>query len=243
MVPNLLFNKDIDMSNAWNDALRGAFYDLWASVANFVPKLVLAIIIFLVGWGIGVLLDKVVAQIIRSLKVDNALRRAKFDELLRKGGFDLDSGAFLGALVKWFIIVAFLIASLDVLQLTGVTLFLQQIVIYIPQVIVAVLILLAAALIAEAVQRIVVGTAQAANISNASFVGVVSKWSIWVFALLIALSQLGIAAPFIQTLFTGVVVAIALGLGLSFGLGGQQAAAKAIDKVTSEIAAHRHHQQ
>ena len=57
-----------------------------------------------------------------------------------------------------------------------------------------------------------------------------------------ALLQLQIVAPFIQTLFTGIVVAIALGLGLSFGLGGQEAAARAIEKVTTEISNRRHHQ-
>ncbi|MBI2474583.1 MAG: hypothetical protein HYV68_02680 [Candidatus Taylorbacteria bacterium] len=226
----------------WNDALRLAFFDLWSSVANFVPRLLVAIVIFLAGWLIGVLLDKVVAQVVRSIKIDNALRRLKFDELLRRGGFNLDSGLFLGALVKWFIIVAFLIAALDVLRLTAVTLFLQDIAVYLPQVIVAVLILMAAALIAEVVQRIVVGAAQGAGLTNASFVGLIAKWAIWIFAIMAALVQLQIMAAFIQTLFTGIVVAIALALGLSFGLGGQDAAAKAIDKVTSEIANRRHHQ-
>lgn len=228
------------MIYTWSDILRNSFNDLWIGVVDFIPKLVIAIVIFLVGWGVGVLLDKVIAQIVKSINVDSILRRAKLEDLLKKAGFNLNSGAFLGGLVKWFVIVVFLVASLDVLGLTQVTLFLQQVVIYIPQVIVAALVILAAALIAEAVQRVVVGSAQAAGISSASFAGVVAKWSIWVFAILVALSQLGIAAPFVQTFFTGIVVAVALALGLSFGLGGQEAAAKLIEKVRSEIAS-RHH--
>ena len=228
------------MIETWSDVLRGSFADLWIGVVGFVPKLVVAVVIFLVGWGIGLLLDKVIAQIVRSIKVDNVLRRLKVDDFLKRAGFDLDSGVFLGGLVKWFVIVAFLIASLDTLGLRQVTLFLQQILVYIPQVIVAVLIILAAALIAEAVQRLVVGGAAAAGVSHASFAGLVARWSIWIFAILIALSQLGIGAQIIYIIFTGITIAVALSVGLSFGLGGQEAAGKLIERVRSEIANRKH---
>jgi hypothetical protein len=228
------------MIETWSDVLRGSFADLWVGVVNFVPKLVVALVIFLIGWGIGVLLDKVIAQIIRSIKVDSVLRRAKVDEFLRRAGFNLDSGAFLGGLVKWFVIVAFLVASLDTLGLRQVTLFLQQVLIYIPQVVVAVLIILAAALIAEAVQRLVVGGAQAAGVSHASFAGLVARWAIWIFAILVALSQLGIGAQIVNIIFTGITIAVALSVGLSFGLGGQEAAARLIERVRTEIANRKH---
>ncbi len=133
----------------------------------------------------------------------------------------------------------FLVASLEVLGLTQVNTFLQQVVLlYLPRVIVAVLILLVAVVIASAMQRVVVGAAKAADIRSANFLGSVTKWSIWVFAVLMALFQLGIAAPFVQTLFTGVVVALSIGFGLAFGLGGQDAAAGFLAKVRSEIKNH-----
>lgn len=229
------------MIGTWSDILRSSFADLWIGVVNFVPQLVVAIVILLVGWGIGILLDKVITQIIRSIKVDNVLRRVKVDEFLKRGGFNLDTGVFIGGLVKWFVIVAFLVASLDSLGLRQVTLFLQQILIYIPQVVVAVLIILAAALIAEAVQRVVVGSAQAAGVSHASFAGLVARWAIWIFAILIALSQLGIGAQIVNIIFTGIAIAVALSVGLSFGLGGQEAAAKLIERVRGELA-NRHRQ-
>ena len=105
---------------------------------------------------------------------------------------------------------------------------------YLPQVIIAVLILLVAAVVAEAAQRVVAGSAAAANLKSANFLGSVSRWAIWVFAILAALDQLGVT-PFIQTLFTGVVVALALAFGLSFGLGGQQAAARYIEKMSEQM--------
>lgn len=222
--------------NDWTTVLNNSFQDLWRGVIGFLPNLVIAIVIFIVGWIVGALIGKLVAQIVRALKVDHALRSAGVEDTLGRAGFKLDAGAFLGALVKWFIIVVFLVASLDVLGLTQVTLFLQQVVlIYLPQVIVAVLILLVAAVIAEAVQNLVVGSAKAAHISRAHFLGAISKWSIWIFAILAALYQLGVAAVFLQTLFTGIVVAISLALGLSFGLGGQEAAKRFLENLRGDM--------
>ena len=93
---------------SWGVVLTRSFQDIWLGVVDFVPNLVAALIIFIVGWIIGALLGRVVSQIIQSLKIDNALKSAGAEELLSKAGFRLDSGRFLGELVKWFVIVVFL---------------------------------------------------------------------------------------------------------------------------------------
>jgi len=222
--------------NTWTEVLNRSLQDLWLGVVEFTPSLVIAAIIFTIGWVIGAVLSRVVAQIIHSIKVDNALRGAGLEDVLKRAGFELDSGRFLGGLVKWFVIIVFLVAALDVLGLTQVNIFLQEVVLlYLPQVIVAVLILLVAAVIAEVMQNIVVGAAKAARMSSSSFFGKVAKWSVWIFAILAALNQLGVATAFVQTLFTGVVVAVSLALGLSFGLGGQAAAAQYLERIRNEI--------
>jgi hypothetical protein len=200
-----------------------------------VPNLLVAIIIFVIGWLVGAGLGRLVAQVIASIKVDQALRSAGVEKVVERAGFKLNSGKFLGELVKWFFIIVFLVASLDVLGLTDVTAFLRGVVLtYIPQVIVAVLILLVAAVIAEAADRVVAGSARAAGLKAAGLLGTLARWAIWVFAILAALDRLGIS-PLVQTLFTGVVVALALAFGLAFGLGGQQAASRYIERVRDEI--------
>jgi hypothetical protein len=83
----------------WTEVLQNSFADIWSGVFDFLPKLIIALVIFLVGWGVGVLLDKVVSQIIRSLKVDNALRKVRVEEFVQKAGFKLDSGVFVGGLI------------------------------------------------------------------------------------------------------------------------------------------------
>ncbi len=216
--------------------VANSLQSLWIGVIGFIPELIVAIIIFVIGWIIASLLARAVEQVIAAVKLDSALRGAGVEATLTRAGFTLNSGRFLGALVKWFIIVVFLVAALDVLHLDQVTMFLRQVVLgYLPQVIVAVLIMLVAVVIAEAMRKVVVGSAKAAGIRSAGFLGAVTKWAIWIFALLAALLQLGIAVTFLQTLFTGVVVALSLAFGLAFGLGGQSAASRYLDHLQAEM--------
>jgi small-conductance mechanosensitive channel len=226
--------------DTWGQVLSNSFQGLWSGVILFIPNLIVAFVILCVGWAIGSAVAKGVAHFMKMIKFDEALQKAGFEGFVRKSGLNLNSGHFVGALVKYFIIVVFLIASFDVLGLNQVTAFLQQVVIgYLPQLIIAVLILLVGGVVGDVLSRVVVASSRAANLSQANFLGSVSKWGVWVFAVLVALSQMGIAGAFIQTIFTGLVVAVSLALGLSFGLGGQNAAAKAIDRV-SEAVSSRH---
>ncbi len=224
------------MMNSWTMELNHSFNSLWDGVIMFLPDLIVAILIVVIGWVVGALLGRLVSQVIKSVRIDEALRKAGVDDTLRRGGIQLNSGHFLGGLVKWFVIVVFVVAAFDVLGLSQVNQFLSSVVLYyLPNVIVAVLVLLLAAVIGDVMQKVVVTSARAAEFRSSNLVGAVTKWAIWIFGLLVALSQLGIAAPFIQTVFTGVVVALSLALGLAFGLGGQDAAARFIEKTRNEI--------
>ncbi len=222
--------------NAWTSVLQTSFENVANGVVGFVPNLVIAIIVILIGWLIAAALAKVISQVIRSVKLDTALTSAGFDRIISKSGHTLNSGRFLGELARWFTIVVFLMAAFEILGLTQVNNFLQGVVIgYIPQVVAAVLILFVGVVVADFLQKTVVASSRAAGMANANFLGSVTKWSIWIFAALAALFQLGIGATFIQTLFTGLVVALALAFGLSFGLGGKEAAARYLEKLRLEI--------
>jgi len=220
----------------WSDTLIMSFQNLWGGVIGFAPKLIVAIIIFVIGLLIASIIGRFVDKIIRSLRVDKAFQSVGVDEMLHKGGFTLNSGHFIGGLVKWFLVIVFLIASLDILGLSQVNDFLKNVVLgYLPNVIVAALILVVAAFIAHAMQRIVVGSAKAAGTPSTHLLGGLTKWSIWAFAILAALYQLGIAGAFAQTLFTGFVAMVAIAGGLAFGLGGRDAASKYIEHLRKDI--------
>ena len=220
----------------WSDVLTASFQDLWMGIISFVPKLVVAVVIFMAGWFLAAFLGKVIAQAVRAVKVDKVLQATGLEGTLTKAGFRLDSGAFLGGLVKWFIIVVVLVATLDVLGLSQVNLFLSGAVLsYLPNVIVAALILIVATVLGDVMQKVVVGSAKAAGITSAGFLGAVTKWAIWIFAVLAALYQLGVAGVFAQTLFTGIIAMLVIAGGLAFGLGGKDMATKALDKMADEL--------
>ncbi len=220
----------------WADVLTQSFQNLSSGLIQFLPNLVIAIVIFVVGWLIGVGVGRVVKQVVDALRIDQALKPTGIERVLSRAGFQLSSGKFLGMLVEWFFIIVFLVASLQVLGLTQVNQFLTGVVLgYLPQVIAAVLILLVAAVVAEATERVVAGSARAASLRAAGFVGKVARYAIWISAILVALAQLNVATAFVQTLFTGVVIAVSLAIGLAFGLGGQATAAHYLEKLSSEI--------
>jgi hypothetical protein len=175
--------------NTWSEVLTLSFKNLWLGVMGFVPNLVVAIVVVLIGWGIGSLFGKVVAQIIKALKIDEALRKAGVEDFLNKGGLGLNSGSFLGGLVRWFVILVFLIGAFEILHLSQVTAFLRDILGYLPQVIVAVLMLIAAGLVADAMKKIVLSSAMTAEVSSAGFLATVTKWVIWIFAIWVAAAK------------------------------------------------------
>ncbi len=224
----------------WSDVLVTSFQDLWGQIIAYTPKILVSIIIFVVGWVFASLISKWISTLIRSLKLDALLQSVGIQDLVNRAGYRLDAGAFIGALVKLFIIVVFLIAALDVLGLQQINEFLKVVLVsYIPNVIAAAIILLLAAVIADVLRNIVVGSAKAAGVIYADLLGGITKWAIWIFAILAAFNQLNIGAVFAQTLFTGLVAMLALAGGLAFGLGGRDAASRYIDKLRSDISEKR----
>lgn len=219
----------------WGDVFAQSLQSVWYGVASFVPNLVIAVIIFAIGWVLAALIERLVESILKSLKLDAALKSAGFEDVMKRAGHNLNSGRFVGTLVKWFVIVVFLIASFDVLGLSQVNEFLRQVVNYLPQVIVAVFILMVAIVVANAMQKIVVASSKAGQIKSAELLGRVTKWSIWIFAVLTALITLGIAPTLIQMIITAVFAGAALAIGLAFGLGGKDVAGRWIEKTASHV--------
>ena len=216
----------------WGDSFTAALQNLWMSFAQFVPSFLVAIILFIVGWLVGSVIGKAIEQVIGALKVDKALASTGFEDVMNKAGLKLNVGAFIGAIVKWFVVIVFLVASLDILHLTAVTDFLSVDVLgYLPHVVVAALVLVIATLVADVMKNFVSVSAKAAHLRSANLLASVVHYAIWIFAFIIALSELGIAQAYMQIVFTGLVAMLAIAGGLAFGLGGKEAASRAIEKL------------
>ena len=203
---------------------------------QFAPKLIVAVVLFIVGWVLGNMVAKAFEHAFSALKVDNLLSSVGTDNFLRSAGMNLNSGYFVGQLVKWFVVVVFLIPSLELVGLGSIKEFLQNDVLgFLPKVILAALVLVIATFVAEGLSKTVKASARTMNLSSAGMLGALAKYSVWVFAFIFALGQLGLD-QYMQALFGGLIQMFSLGAALAFGLGAKDTVAKFLAKVSDEVA-------
>jgi Conserved TM helix len=213
------------------DILGQALLDTGMTLISFLPSVIIAIVIFALGWIFGTVLGQAVNHLVAALRIDRALHQAGFDKLSERAGIRVSLAGFFGGITKWLVVVAFTIASAEILGLSQVTQLLRDILVYIPQVIIAAVILVISMLLGDFVSRLVSHSVKATGM-NGEMAAQMSKWAIIIVGgVFPALTQLRIAQGLVEVLFTGVVFAVSLALGLSFGLGGRDAAARAIEKV------------
>ena len=220
----------------WGDVFNVSLQSLWLGFIQFAPKLILAIIFFVVGWILGSLIAKAFEQVFSALKIDNLFHSIGMDDFFRRAGMHLNSGYFIGQVMKWFIIIIFLLPSLNLVGLDYIASFLKDDVIgFLPRVVVAVFILIIATIVADFLSKTVMAGSRAMNLKSTNMLGSLVKYTIWIFAFIIALGQLGVAEGYMSVLFTGLVGMLALGGALAFGLGGKEAAGRLISKIGEEI--------
>lgn len=219
----------------WGEAITNSLIDLWMRFVGFLPALIGALLVFFLGLIVAIALGKAAEKIISALKVDQILERMKVGEKFKITGLKISISRFFGELVKWFLILVFLMAATDILGLSQVTSFLNSIILYIPNLVVATIILALAFLLGNFVYTVVRHSTRAAGVMSATLLATISKWAIVIFGLLAALVQLGIAVSLVNTIFIGVIAALALAAGLAFGLGGKDEAAVVLRKLREEI--------
>lgn len=208
----------------WGEITVGSLLNLWEKFINFLPILLGALLVLIVGWLIAAAVGRVVQKIIDALRVDRAFEKIGLKKKLEEAGISANVSAFFGGLIKWFLVLVFVMAATDILKLNQVTNFLNSILLYLPNVVVAVIILSAVFLIGNFVYTVVKGSTKAAGVMSATLLATISKWSIIAFGILAALIQLGIATSLVSTIFIGIVAMFSLAGGLSFGLGGKEEA-------------------
>lgn len=211
-----------------------SFQQMWVSLFAVLPFVVGAVVLFIIGIVVAGAIGKAIEHVLRALRVDHVLSQLEVEKVLQRAGFKMQGSTFIGGLVRWFVVVVFLLASVNILGLTQVSEFLRDVLLYLPNVAIAALILIIAGVLADVAERIVRASVDSAGYRGA-LVGLVVRWAIWVFSFIAALIQLGIATVLIQTLLTGIVAALALAFGLSFGIGGKDVAASILGRIREEI--------
>ena len=222
--------------NTFDQQIVSSFQLLWDRLAAFVPNLLAAIIVLILGWLVASLVAQVVKKVLEAIQIDRLADRLGMDRLSDQVGRKLSLSGLGAWLVKWFVIVAAFVAAADILALDQVSDFLyQEVIPYFGNVIVAVAVLLIGVVAANFLAEIVRGGVRASGVRVSGALAAVTRWSIVIFTILAALAQLNIAPSFMQTLFVGVIAMLSIAGGLAFGLGGRDHARKVLDNVERNL--------
>lgn len=214
---------------AWQNAVVEATSNMLVSIALFLPNLVGAILLFILGYVLSNWLKKITTQIFAGLNLTQMFKNTSVQKFLKKAELSTKVENVLGETVKLLTLLIFFVASVNLLGLTTVTLILNNILAYIPNVFAAVLVLAIGTIIAGLVERLVKGSLGTVDVTTSRLLAKLSSYTIIIFTVLATLSQLRIAASFVNTLFTGFVAMLALGLGLSLGLGSKDLVKKLLE--------------
>lgn len=219
----------------WAEITNFALQNLWQGFLTFIPTLVGAIIVFIIGWFISVGIGKLIAEILTRIKFNQLFEKVGWKQALERAELKVNASEFLGAIVKWVLVIVFMLAAVEILGFVEFAGFLKSILAYLPNVIVAALIFVVTVILVDIVEKVVRATVEGVKVGYGHLVSAIIKWSIWIFAILAILHQLGIAKPFMETLFTGFVAMLVIALGISFGLGGKEVAADILQNLKNKL--------
>jgi hypothetical protein len=202
----------------------------WLGFIAFIPQLISALVILIVGWIIARILRKVAIKLLKLVRVDIVAEKAGIEDFLIRGGVKYTTVTIVANLVYWFIMFAVILAALNSIGLQAAAELFNRIIFYIPNVIVAILVLMFGALFAKFVYGVSLTYLSNIGISGADVVSHIAQWAILIFVASVALEQLSIGGQVLVSAFQIAFGAICLALALAFGLGGREWAAHVLEK-------------
>lgn len=200
-------------------------------IVTFVPKFIAGLIVILIGITIASILKQVVLVILKALKIETLLRRYGVNEA--KDGLTWTN--ILSEIVRWFVIIVFLVPTADIWGLPKVRILLNEFWLYLPNVLVAAIIASAGYVLATLTYDVILASFKGLSAKASNAIASVSRWVIIIFVVLAIFNQLGVATDQIRILFIGFVAMVAIAGGLAFGLGGQGAARDILEEIRKKL--------
>ncbi len=212
------------------------FFQLFLeSFAENLPNFIWASFIFLIGLLVAKWVDNLISRFLNKTKLNQAIKRMDLEESLVRADIVLDAPSLFGNLARCFVIILFLMASAEIIGLPQFSQFLGQVIGYFPNIFIASLIFITAVFASDFSQKIMVAVLEKERITYSRFLGRMIRWTIWSLASLAILYQLQIAPTLIMTIFVGFVGTIVIAVGIAFGLGGKEIAAKILKELEEKI--------
>jgi hypothetical protein len=189
----------------------------------------------LLGILISLWLKRLTIGFFKKIRLDQLIKRLGWEEAIDRifGNFNLLN--FFGDIVKWFFVLLFLMFAFKILEIPLFYQFLEKIVFYFPNIFISILIFIVALFLVDLSQKVFVVTLEKEKIAYSRFLGKEISFFVWLVAILAILYQLQIAKNLILIVFVGVVAIFVLTVGISFGLGGKDLAAKILKELEEKF--------
>jgi hypothetical protein len=212
----------------WGDAITNSMAQALSLLAAAIPRIIGFIVIVAIGWFIASLIATAVAAFLRAVRFNDLAERSGFSGFVANTGVETDASGFLAEIAKWFTRLIALVVGFDALGLPAVSDVLRQLLLWLPNLAVAIAVLVLGGLIANWLAGLVRAAAAKADLGNPELLATITRVAVWAFAIVTALNQVGIARELVNTLFMATVGAVALALGLAFGIGGRDTAGEVV---------------
>ncbi|MBS0240392.1 MAG: small-conductance mechanosensitive ion channel [Proteobacteria bacterium] len=212
----------------WGDAVFASIASALALFLAAIPKIIGFLIIIAIGWLVASLIARASAAILRNIRFNEMSERSGFAGFVRNTGVQNDSAGFVADIAKWFVRLIALVVAFDALGLPAVSDVLRQLLLWLPNLVVAIAVLIIGGLAANAFAGFVRAATAEADLGSPDLLASIARMAVWAFAIVVAVDQIGIAQTLIETVVMATVGAIALALGLAFGLGSRETAGEIV---------------
>jgi hypothetical protein len=212
----------------WSDAITNSMAQALSLLLAAIPRIIGFIIVVAIGWFIAALIARAVSALLRSIRFNDMADRSGFAGFVANTGVETDSSGFVAEIAKWFVRLITLVVGFDALGLPAVSDVLRQLLLWLPNLVVAIAVLIFGGLAANWLAGLVRGATAKADLGNPDLLAAIARVAVWAFAIVIAVNQVGIARDLVNILFMAIVGAVALALGLAFGIGGRDTAAEVV---------------
>jgi hypothetical protein len=221
----------------WSEAMLTALAGGLAMFFSAIPKVIAFAVILVVGWFVAGLIAKLAARLLRAIHFNDLAEHSGFAGFVRNVGVEMDSSQFLATVANWFMRLIVLVVAFDALGLPAVSDVLRQLLLWLPNLAVGIVVLVIGGLLANAAAGVVRGATASAGFGHPDLIANVARAAVWIFAIIVAVNQIGIAKELVNTLFMGAVALAVIALGLSFGLGGRDLAGNLLKRWYGEAQA------
>lgn len=216
------------------DVFLASVTSFWTQLAGFVPQLLAAMVLLVLGWLVAKVVRTGMVKLLRALQFDRLSERSGIEAFLKQGQLTVSLSGLLAGLVYWLIILIVIVTVSNSLGLHLVAELFNRVVLYIPNVIVAILILVLGAILARFINRLIFAYLNNIGLEGALTISTLSEYAVLVFVFFVALEQLEIGRQLITAAFIIGFGAIGLALALAFGLGGRDWAAGVLERMSNK---------